>query len=154
VERNGLPCTCGNHGCLETVASSPSLLRMVRELAQKEPLTHFGRSVAAHGASLELLREFNESGDPQARAVIHDLGTHLGVVAASLAGVLNVHKIVLSGMPILFGEPLLEAMRTEIRARILPEQAKETQVCFSTIGSDIVIQGACALVLRKELNLP
>ncbi|HJV48033.1 MAG TPA: ROK family transcriptional regulator [Geothrix sp.] len=154
VARGGLPCTCGNHGCLETVASTPSLLRLVRAQAERAPETPFGRAMAAKGPSLELLREFNESGDPLARAIVHDLGTHLGVVAASLAGVLNIHKIVLSGMPTLFGEPLLEAMRMEIRARILPEMARETQVCFSTIGSEIVIQGACALVLRKELNLP
>ena len=82
------------------------------------------------------------------------MGTHLGVVAASLVAVLNVRKIVLSGLPILFGEPLLDAMRSEIRARTLPEQARETEVCFSLLGSDIVIQGACALVLRHELNLP
>lgn len=154
VVRGGLPCTCGNHGCLETVASTPALLHGMRNLAQEVPESPFGRALATRGASLELLREFNEGGDPQARALVRDLGTHLGVVAASLAGVLNVHMIVLSGMPVLFGEPLLEAMRAEIRARILPEQAHETQVCYSAIGPDIVIQGACALVLRKELNLP
>jgi len=154
VVRNGQACTCGNCGCLETVASTHSLLEQLRAQALRSPETPFGRALATRGISLGLLREFNEGGDPQARALIRELGSHLGVVAASLAGVLNIHKIVLSGMPVLFGEPLLEAMRAEIRARILPEQAMETQVCFSSIGSDIVIQGACALVLRKELNLP
>ncbi len=154
VQRGGLPCTCGNRGCLETVASTPSLLKLLREQAQTAPETPLGRAVTARGVSLELLREFNEAGDPQARLLIRDLGMHLGVVAASLAGVLNIHKIVLSGMPVHFGEPLLEAMRAEIRERILPEQARETQVCFSTVGSDIVIRGACALVLQKELQLP
>jgi len=154
VERGGLTCTCGNHGCLETVASTPSLLRLIRAQAKESPTSPFGQAVTSQGASLKLLREFSEHGDLQARALVETLGTHLGVVAASLAGVLNIHKIVLSGMPVLFGEPLLDAMRAEIRARILPEQAQETRVSFSTIGSDIVIQGACALVLRKELNLP
>ncbi|WLT31021.1 ROK family transcriptional regulator [Geothrix sp. PMB-07] len=154
VVRGGAPCTCGNLGCLETVASTPSVLAFLRETALHTPETPLGRALASREATLDLLRAFNDGGDPQARALVRNLGAHLGVVAASLAGVLNVHKIVLSGMPSLFGEPLLEAMRAEIRARILPEQAMETQVCFSSIGSDIVIQGACALVLRKELNLP
>jgi len=154
VERGGLPCSCGNQGCLETVASTRSLLARFRRQAQAAPETPLGRALAAHGATLELLRAFSEAGDPLARALVRELGTHLGVVAASLAGVLNVHKIVLSGMPGLFGEPLLEALRAEIRARILPDQALETQVCYSSIGPDIVIQGACALVLRKELDLP
>ncbi|WLT31016.1 ROK family transcriptional regulator [Geothrix sp. PMB-07] len=150
----GRPCRCGNLGCLETVASTPSVLQLLKEQAQRDPAAPLGRAQASRGLSLDLLREGSDGGDSQARGLVRDLGTHLGVVAASLAGVLNVHKIILSGMPSLFGEPLLEAMRAEIRARILPEQAMETQVCFSSIGSDIVIQGACALVLRKELNLP
>lgn len=154
VERGGLPCSCGNLGCLETVASTPALLRIMQEQARRAKDTPFGRAVAARGASLDLLRDFNALGDPQARSLVQDLGAHLGVVAASIAGVLNVKQIVLSGTPALFGDPLLEAMRAEIRARVLPEQAKETEVLFSTIGSEIVIQGACALVLRRELNLP
>ena len=154
VERGGLPCTCGNFGCLETVASTPSLLRLVRMEAQRTPETPFGLAVAQRGATLEVLRDGNERGDPQARALVQGLGTHLGVVAASLAGVLNVHKIVLSGMPVLFGETLLEAMGRELRARVLPEQGRAALLTYSTVGSDIVIQGACALVLQKELNLP
>jgi len=153
VERDGAPCSCGNLGCLETVASTPSFLRLARERARRTQDTPFGRA-AARGVSLELLREFAAKGDPQVRSLVQDLGSHLGVVAASLAGVLNVHRIVFSGTPSLFGEPLLEAIRNELNARILPEQAKETEVLFSTIGPDIVIQGACALVLRRELNLP
>ena len=154
VERDGLPCSCGNLGCLETVASTPSLIRHIKEQARRAQDTPFGRAILARGASLEVLRDLSASGDLLARALVMDLGASLGVVAASLAGVLNVHRIVLSGTPVLFGEPLLEAMRAEIRARILPEQAKETQVAFSSIGPDLVLQGACALVLRHELNLP
>jgi len=152
--RGGLPCTCGNKGCLETVANTSALLRLMREQALRHPETAFGLALAAQEPSMELLRQLHEVRDPQARALVRDLGTHLGVVAASLVAVLNVRKIVLSGLPILFGEPLLDAMRSEIRARTLPEQARETEVCFSLLGSDIVIQGACALVLRHELNLP
>jgi predicted NBD/HSP70 family sugar kinase len=154
VERDGLPCSCGNRGCLETVASTPALLRMARDMARRAPDTAFGKAIAAQGPSLALIRDLSALGDHQARALVQDMGTSLGIVAASLSGVLNIHKIVLSGTPVLFGEPLLEAIRTEISARTLPQQAKETQVLFSSIGSDIVIQGACALVLRKELDLP
>ncbi|MBI1753799.1 MAG: ROK family transcriptional regulator [Acidobacteria bacterium] len=154
VVRGGAPCTCGNLGCLETVASTRSLLALLRQQGLHFPDSPLGRALSSRGATLDLLREFNLGADPQARALVRDLGTHLGVVAASLAGVLDVHQIVLSGMPSLFGETLLDAIRSEIAARILPDQARETHVSFSSIGSDIVIQGACALVLRNELNLP
>ena len=96
----------------------------------------------------------SRDGDPHCRALVAALGARLGAAAASLAAVLNVHRIVLAGTPALFGEPLLEAMREELRARILPRQAAETQLSFSELGPDIVLRGACALVLRRELRLP
>ena len=154
VERGGRPCSCGNEGCLETVASTFALLRLARERALRMPGTPFAKAVASRGASLELLRELNDQGDIHVRALGQELGAHLGVVGASLAGILNIRKIILSGMPTLFGEPLLESMRAEIMARVLPRQGLETLVGYSTLGPGIVIQGACALVLRRELNLP
>ena len=154
VTRGGLPCTCGNLGCLETVASTPALLRQAREEARRDPASPFGQAAALKGVSLPFLKEACAEGDPQATALAWDLGTHLGIVAASFAVVLNIHRIVISGMPSLFGEPLLEAMRAELGLRILPGQERETHLSFSSVGPDIVIQGACALVLRKELDLP
>jgi len=154
VDRDGLPCSCGNRGCLETVASAPSLLRKAREQARRAPDTPFARAVRARGASLELLREFNDGGDPQARSLVQDLGANLGAAVAGFAGILNIRRVVLSGTPELFGDPLLEALRMELQARILPDQARETVVSFSALGPDIVLQGACALVLRKELDIP
>ena len=154
VERHGRPCVCGNHGCLETVASLPSLLRLAAEEAARKPGTPFALELGASAQPLDTLKSLQARNDPQATALVRDLGTHLGIAAASLASVLDVRLIILSGMPRLFGEPLLEAVRTELRARILPDQALETRVEFSTLQSDSVLQGACALVLRRELNLP
>jgi predicted NBD/HSP70 family sugar kinase len=154
VERGGLPCSCGNAGCLETVASVPALLLAAGARARSNPGSALAKTLAARGATLEVLLERFEEGDPQARSLIQDLGTHLGVAAASLAGILNIHRIVLSGAPASFGQACLDAMAAEMRARILLEQGREMEVVASTLGPDIVLQGACALVLRKELNLP
>jgi predicted NBD/HSP70 family sugar kinase len=154
VERGGLPCSCGSAGCLETVASVPALLRAAAARARSHPGSPFARALAARGGTLEALQDIFMEGDPQARHLAQDLGMHLGVAAASLAGILNIHRIVVSGAPAFFGEACLGAMCAEMRARILPEQGRETEVIASTLGPDIVLQGACALVLRKELNLP
>ena len=154
VERGGRPCSCGNRGCLETVAALPALSRQLQELAAKAPETPFARALRDPQPALEVWRTFSADGNPQARGLVRALGTHLGVVAASLVGVLNIRKVVIAGVPVAFGEPVLEALRAELRARILPEQAEETQVSFSALGSDLVLKGAAALVLRNQLNLP
>ena len=156
----GFPCTCGNFGCLETVASVPALLRQAQDLARQQPGSALGRWVAenptrsAAGLSMEALQELFEQGDRPVAQLVRKAGQALGVVTASLAGVLNVRKIVLAGALSVFGDALLEALREEMTSRILPAQAAETEVVFSALGEDIVIRGASALVLMEQLDLP
>jgi hypothetical protein len=52
-----------------------------------------------------------------------------------------------------FGEPLLEAIRQELRDRSLTALVNETQIESTTLGSNIVILGASALLLANELGL-
>jgi len=140
-------------------ANQPPLLKFDRLLETylayaPRGFVSFAKAMPAESASIEGLAGLFQAGDPHARALVLEAGRFLGIAVASLVGVLNVRKIVLSGIPALFGEPFLEAVTGEMRQRILPDQARETQVSNSSIGEDIVIQGACALVLRRELNLP
>jgi predicted NBD/HSP70 family sugar kinase len=154
VERYGRTCFCGNSGCLETLASGPSLLRLAKEAAGRNPGSRFARAAEEEGLSLGLLQDLAEDGEPQALALVRTLGASLGIAVASLVGVLNIRHIVLSGIPCRFGEPFLEALREEARARVLPEQGRELEAGLSALGGDIVLKGACALVLARELGVP
>jgi predicted NBD/HSP70 family sugar kinase len=53
-----------------------------------------------------------------------------------------------------FGQALLEPIRQEIKRRSLPGLADETVVEITSLGDDIVILGAAALLLNHELGLP
>ena len=74
-------------------------------------------------------------------------------MTANLIGVLNIQRILLTGSVARFGEPLLEAIRQEMRSRALPALSNETQVEISKLGDDIIIQGAAALLLSHELGV-
>jgi glucokinase len=78
----------------------------------------------------------------------------LGFAAANLVGILNVNRIVIAGSVTRFGQALLEPIKQEIQRRSLPGLADETTVEITTLGADIVILGAAALLLNDEIGLP
>jgi predicted NBD/HSP70 family sugar kinase/biotin operon repressor len=153
VQRNGALCTCGNYGCLETVASRRALIDKTVELSHAVPQSALA-GVAGEPHPIEALADIYIGGDPQARDLVLEAGRYLGVAVAHLVGVLNVRRVVISGDLERFGEALLQSAREEMRLHVLPAMADETELSFSTLGEDIVLRGASALVLVQQLSLP
>ena len=72
----GLPCRCGDTGCLEAIAGGWALVRALQ----------------ADGRAVGHLRDVVElaiSGDPDARRMIRDSGRHAGEVLAPAVNLLN-----------------------------------------------------------------
>jgi N-acetylglucosamine repressor len=153
VLENGPPCTCGNLGCLETVASVRALVHAARQQAAINPDSLLHRSSLNEIVFDDLLVAYRE-GDPLTQSLVHQAGRYLAVGIAGLVGMLNVHHIVIAGEISRFGEGLLDAVRHELPQRVLPVMAEHTQLAYSPLGEDIVLLGAAALILAQELGLP
>ncbi len=154
VEPGGARCQCGNSGCLETVVSSRAIERRVRSLVQasSRPLL---REVAAASQeiTLESVLGLYEAGEPEVGQLVRDIGRRLGVAAASLVGVLGPCRIKLGGSVTCFGDVLLDMLRQELSQRTISTLAAETEVGFVSVGDDIVLRGASALVISQEAGL-
>ncbi len=137
VPSGGLPCRCGNHGCLETVASAQAVIQRF----QAEP----GQTGQV---SLDSLRQAFESGDPRAQQVVLEAGRYLGQAVAALVGTLNIHKVVLTGDMIRFGEAWLAAIRQTMAQTALSILAQKTQVEIGRLGENGILLGASALLLK------
>lgn len=143
VVEDGLRCTCGNYGCLETVSSTRAILGQAREIFPKRK-----------DLSFEEVLDVYQAGDESISKIVQKAGAYLGASIANLIGILNIHKIVISGGLVGFGTPLLEAANSIIQSKVLPAMANETEISFSNLGPDNVILGATALVLSQEYGLP
>jgi N-acetylglucosamine repressor len=152
VAEGGLPCRCGNMGCLETVASGNALLQRARSLARTAPQSAL-HQLPPEAITLEALKHALEAGDEVARQVVTEAGQYLGIAAAWLASTLNVRRILLAGSTAGLGQPLLEAVQQAMRRHALAALAQETQVAFGRFGQEAVIFGASALLLTRELGL-
>lgn len=130
VVEGGAPCSCGNSGCLETVASVPRIL---------ERAAHPGGD--PHGAEQGL------------RESVIAAGRSLGAVLAHLVAILDIHRIVIAFELDGWEEQLLDAVRAEVATRVLPDLATVVELHSSTSGPDLVVTGAAALVLREQLGV-
>lgn len=143
VDPAGPPCNCGGQGCLEAVASGPSLLGW----AQAQGWRPTGRGVSATGQELA---EDARRGHPVALAATRRAGEALGVAIASATHLLNLEVVAIGGGlsqagPLLFG-PLEEALRRHARLSF----AQSVRVVPAALGQDAGLVGAAGLVVAGD----
>jgi N-acetylglucosamine repressor len=154
VASNGVKCACGNYGCLETIASSRSVIRRVEELIEYHPRSSVNLpGHSSNSMDMGMVLELLEAGNEDVRQVVLETGQALGIVAANLVGVLGSCRIFLSGEVTRFGQLLVETMREEMDKRTLPSLSRVSQIGNANMGSDIVLRGASALILHHELGV-
>jgi predicted NBD/HSP70 family sugar kinase len=139
VVPDGLPCSCGNLGCLETVASIPAILRSIGADPERDPWDALALS--------SLL------GEERVRSALHQAGQHLAGVLAHAAGLLGITRIVIAPEIRNAGEALIEGIRESLTGRVLPTTAELVDVELSSLGADLVIAGAAAAVLTDRLGV-
>lgn len=98
VDPLGKPCYCGNHGCLETVASTDSMLAAAVQRMQQE------RHSTLHNQPLtvESLCDAALNGDSLATEIITNVGSSIGRILAVMVNLFHPQKV-------LIGSPLNRA---------------------------------------------
>jgi predicted NBD/HSP70 family sugar kinase len=151
---DGAECRCGRFGCLETVASSRAIVRAATDAAAENPDSGLARRLAATGTlTLADVAQSLDEGDEDARRVVVAAGRWLGQSIAALIGAINIGRVVLLGSVTTLGEPWLNAVRDEASRRSLRLLADETRIEIGRPADNVVILGAAALLMTRELAL-
>jgi predicted NBD/HSP70 family sugar kinase len=155
---DGELCRCGNHGCLETVASCTALLRAAQSAALSQPELYRASLLSRAGIppealTLEQLAQAYRSGDRLACQAAQAAAEHLGRAVAHLVSALNIHKVVITGEINALGAEFLQAVQQAAAQRILPAAAQRLTISSGCLEENVIILGACALLLIKELGL-
>ncbi|HZC33827.1 MAG TPA: ROK family transcriptional regulator [Candidatus Bathyarchaeia archaeon] len=140
VDDDGALCRCGRVGCLETVAG----MHAVED-----------RATAAAGRPTDLvaLRRAIDAGEEWAIQIATEAGAWLGRAIAALIGALDVERIILLGPVTGLGDVWLDAVRREASGRALGELADRTDISVGRPTTNVVIRGASALLVARELGL-
>lgn len=147
VRVGGLLCRCGNHGCLETVASTQAVVQRVQTLIGHTNISSLAGGLEA--ITLDWIEQAFTAGDPLVRQVILEAGGYLGMAISNMVGALNIHKVILVSDLNRFGKPWLGAIQDSMRQTTLARLADETQIEFGQLGRNGIILGASALILKN-----
>jgi predicted NBD/HSP70 family sugar kinase len=137
IEEDGPLCRCGNRGCLETVASAPALLALLR--------SSYGGDL-----TIEDVLHLSDEGDIGCRRVIADAGRHIGVAVANLCNLLGPELIIVGGELALAGDVLLNPMRESMARRAASVAAAPTRVVTGELVERTAVLGAVALALFES----
>ncbi|GAA3668423.1 ROK family transcriptional regulator [Microbacterium marinilacus] len=132
------PCSCGNLGCLETVASGAGLVRLLREK---------GYDASGTADVLRLVRD----ADPIATTLTRTAGRHLGEVLCAVVNFFNPGAVYLGGALSTL-EPYVSAIRSQIYEGAHPLMTRDLVIEPSVLGADANIVGVARLVEEALLR--
>ncbi|MEY4988878.1 MAG: hypothetical protein RI933_511, partial [Actinomycetota bacterium] len=149
VVPDGLPCGCGQNGCLESYGSGTALLKSARALANSaDPAGARLRELEATAGELSGAQVYQAivEGDPGALRLLEQLGTHLGRAIASLSAILDPEVVVIGGGVSAAGELLLGPIRDAYQ-RNLPARGfrPELELKVAELVNDAGVVGAADL---------
>ncbi|HEY3511316.1 ROK family transcriptional regulator [Kribbella sp. NPDC051137] len=141
ADTSGIPCPCGNRGCLVHYASLPAVL------AKLEP-------VLGADAGLDELLAAAAAGQPETLQALREAGELTGRVLANICNLLNPARIIVGGELARAGDLILEPIRGTLR-RTAMSLTRDADVVAAELdlGARAGASGAAALVLRQTDQL-
>ena len=132
-----IPCSCGNTGCLETVASGAALVRILRERGL--PVT-----------STEDVVRLASDADPEATRAVRQAGRYLGQVLAANVNFFNPDAVYLGGILSTL-EPFVAAVRSQLYEGCHPLVTEHLVIERASLGADAGLVGAGQFALQRAL---
>jgi glucokinase len=145
IQATGPRCACGNHGCLEALASGTAIGRRARELAVEQPGSALGRLATRRQILGEDVKELARKGDEVALSVLDEAGKWLGVGLAGFVNIFNPEIVAVGGGVMDAGELVLRAARKEVILRARPPSRDLAEIKVAILGPRSGVLGAAAL---------
>jgi len=132
----GALCTCGGHGCVETIASGPHLVQWARQQGWTAP----------EGADAKELAAAAAAGDPLALKAFQRGATAIAAMIASVGAVCDLDLVVIGGGVAKSGELLFGPIRDALASYAGLTFLRTLRVVPAELGGDAGLVGAAALL--------
>jgi glucokinase len=139
VDLDGERCACGSRGCVETMASGPS---MVRWAAAHGWSTMDGEPADARTLAVDARR-----GHPAAREAFQRAANALAAGIVSAAALVDLDEVVIGGGVAGAGEVLFQPLLAALPDLAGFDFVRRVRVSRSVLGGDAGLLGAAALAL-------
>lgn len=148
VQSDGRRCGCGNHGCLETVASKTAIARDLAVLALNgsSPVLAEAGATDITRVKSGLIKRALEAGDPGVAEVVDQAARFLGIGMAAMVNTFDPQVIVLGGGLVeKLGSYFTDRAEAMMRERAMDHLAAGVEVHMAQLGDDAVVTGVADL---------
>lgn len=148
---NGVLCTCGKQGCLETIVSAVAISRMAKEGIKKGNSSLIKKLVNNDLERIEITTVIQaaNSGDQFAISLFSEVGHWLGRGIAYLIQIFNPELIIIGGRVAEANQFILAPIQQAIHTYSNHDISNNTEIKFSELGTKAGTMGAAAYALEK-----
>jgi len=135
LDPTGPQCSCGFHGCWESLAAGPAMVTWIESHA---PADYPHRE----GITAKRICELAQQGDSVALKAVEHEAYYLGLGLANLINLFTPDAIVLSGSVMKSAPLFLDRIRSVIRSGCRFVPAEKTELTLASLGDDTNLIGA------------
>ena len=147
MDIGGIPCTCGNEGCLERYCSATAIIRMGKQILQQHPESLMMEMVGGDPEKLNAKIVFDAARelDNAAMKVFTTYVDYLAKACYTIIAFLDPEVIVLGGGVSKAGAFLLDAVRARVPKYLLFKTLPYSRIELARLGADAGMIGAAML---------
>ena len=144
---DGVPCTCGNDGCVERYCSATALIRMAKQscLAYPESMIMTLADNDPEKISAKTVIDAAKAGDPTAKRIFDRYAKYLAITINNVTAFMDPEMIVLGGGVSRAGEFLLDAVVNQLPRYLMYKTLPSPKICLAKLGNEAGIIGAALL---------
>lgn len=149
IPTGGVPCRCGNTGCLETLVSEPEIVRLAQALVARHPNSALATKLANPSKlAIDQVFEAARAGDKNTQAMLQERAHYMGIALANLVNVVNPDMIIVGGLFAAGHDLLLPQVEGTMRQRAFANLGDSVVLRVTTFGPKVGVIGAAALALN------
>lgn len=147
--QGGIPCRCGNHGCLETLVSEPAILREAEQIRLNHPQGRLAQIARDQTEITPLEQVFTaaRTGDMVVQELLEERARFLGVAVAGLVNLFNPQMILFGGIFAQGKDLLLDPIIKTVRQNAFGGLGNIIQMQATDFGWRAGVIGAASLAL-------
>lgn len=149
-------CACGKPGCLESMASGPSIVRRARQRSGDWSIDSVLRRLCAgdpQQLTTEMVAQAWHEGDSVARDIMQDTADMLSVWFGNIIDLIEPDVIVVGGGMGKLASEWFDYITAHIRSCSINSRCNEIPLTLAQYGSDAGIAGAAALCFTEPANI-
>ena len=151
IDRNGIPCDCGNTGCLENYVSWPAICsKVLSSVAQGKP-TMMSELVKGDISRItpSIFRDALKKNDQLAKEIMKDTAAYLATGMVNLVNLLNPDIIILGGKVAYDNQFLLSQVKKLVFKQALTILTNKLEICLTSLREDFRMIAAVTIPLQE-----